>query len=131
MTLDGVVAVGGVDGDGVGLGIAAVVPGCAEVEVDLADGGGEVVDGDGVGAAEGVDVDVLDVVGVHGHVATSRKADAVAIGGEGDLLVGVEPLKTIVSLPAWPSTVSLPSPGFQMKVSSPAPSRAASLPGRR
>src|SRR6516164_4751402 len=33
-----------------------------------------------------------------------------------------------VSVPAWPSTVSLPSPGFQMKVSLPLPSRAVSLP---
>ena len=31
------------------------------------------------------------------------------------------PLNSIVSVPAWPSTVSLPSPGFQTKVSSPAP----------
>ena len=38
------------------------------------------------------------------------------------------PLKSIVSVPAWPSTVSLPSPGFQTKVSSPAPIRATSLP---
>ena len=33
-----------------------------------------------------------------------------------------------MSEPAWPSTVSLPSPGFQTKVSSPAPIRATSLP---
>ena len=39
-----------------------------------------------------------------------------------------EPLKSIVSEPAWPSTVSLPSPGFQTKVSSPAPIKATSLP---
>ena len=38
------------------------------------------------------------------------------------------PLKSIVSKPAWPSTVSLSSPGFQTKVSSPAPIRAVSLP---
>ena len=31
-------------------------------------------------------------------------------------------------MPAWPSTVSLPSPGFQTNVSLPAPSRAVSLP---
>ena len=31
------------------------------------------------------------------------------------------PLNSMVSLPSWPSTVSLPSPGFQTKVSSPAP----------
>ena len=29
-----------------------------------------------------------------------------------------------MSEPSWPSTVSLPSPGFQTKVSSPAPSKA-------
>ena len=38
------------------------------------------------------------------------------------------PLKSIVSKPAWPSSVSLSSPGFQTKVSSPAPIRAVSLP---
>ena len=31
------------------------------------------------------------------------------------------PLNCSVSMPAWPSTVSLSSPGFQTKVSSPAP----------
>ena len=34
------------------------------------------------------------------------------------------PLKSIVSVPAWPSTVSLPSPGFHWKMSSPAPRKA-------
>jgi hypothetical protein len=33
-----------------------------------------------------------------------------------------------VSNPPWPSTLSLPSPGFQMKVSSPSPRSATSLP---
>ena len=32
----------------------------------------------------------------------------------------LEPLKSSVSLPAWPSTVSLPSPGSHWKWSSPA-----------
>ena len=40
----------------------------------------------------------------------------------------LEPLKSIVSKPAWPSRVSLSSPGFQTKVSSPAPMKAVSLP---
>ena len=31
------------------------------------------------------------------------------------------PLKSIVSVPAWPSTASLPSPGSHWKMSSPAP----------
>ena len=38
------------------------------------------------------------------------------------------PLNSSVSVPAWPSTVSLSSPGFQTNVSSPAPSKARSLP---
>ena len=38
------------------------------------------------------------------------------------------PLNSIVSVPSWPSTVSLPSPGSHWKVSSPAPRKAVSLP---
>src|SRR5829696_6829596 len=38
------------------------------------------------------------------------------------------PLNSIVSVPAWPSTVSLPSPGSHWNVSSPAPRKATSLP---
>ena len=38
------------------------------------------------------------------------------------------PLNSSVSVPAWPSTMSLPSPGFQMNVSLPAPSSATSSP---
>ena len=39
-----------------------------------------------------------------------------------------EPLNSIVSTPAWPSSVSLSSPGFQTKTSSPAPISAISSP---
>ena len=38
------------------------------------------------------------------------------------------PLKTIVSVPVWPSMVSLPSPGSHTNVSSPEPNCARSLP---
>ena len=38
------------------------------------------------------------------------------------------PLNGILSLPSWPSTVSLPSPGSHWNVSSPAPRNAVSLP---
>ena len=38
------------------------------------------------------------------------------------------PLNSIRSAPSWPSTVSLPSPGFQTNVSSPAPAGPVSLP---
>ena len=55
---DHVVAAGAVDDDGVRLAVAVPLPGAGEVEVDLVDvGAGQVVDGDGVGAAEGVEVD--------------------------------------------------------------------------
>ena len=44
-----------------------------QVEVDLSDvGAGEVVDGDGVCAAEGVEVDPLDAVEVHRDVGRRR-----------------------------------------------------------
>ena len=39
-----------------------------------------------------------------------------------------EPLNNRVSLPAWPSTTSLPSPGSHWNRSSPAPNKATSLP---
>ena len=38
--------------------------------------------------------------------------------------LALEPLNCNVSWPPWPSTTSLPSPGFQTKVSSPAPRKA-------
>ena len=38
------------------------------------------------------------------------------------------PLNSSVSTPAWPSTMSLPSAGFQTNVSLPPPSKATSLP---
>ena len=39
-----------------------------------------------------------------------------------------EPLNSSLSVPAWPSTTSLPSPGSHVNVSSPAPIKATSLP---
>ena len=38
------------------------------------------------------------------------------------------PLNSIVSVPSWPSTMSLPSPGSHWNTSSPAPMNATSLP---
>ena len=38
------------------------------------------------------------------------------------------PLNSIVSMPSWPSTMSLPSPGSHWNTSSPAPRNAVSLP---
>ena len=38
------------------------------------------------------------------------------------------PLNSMVSVPSWPSTVSLPSPGSHWNTSSPAPRKAVSLP---
>ena len=57
---------------------------CGEV------GAGQVVDGDGVGAAQGVEVDRLDAVEVHRDVAdVAGEPDALAVGGDVDLLVDV------------------------------------------
>ena len=73
-----------------GHGIRGAVIG-AEVEVDLVHvGAGQVVDGDGVGAAEGVEVDVLDAVEVHrdgGDVA--GEPHPAAVGRDVDVLVDV------------------------------------------
>ena len=86
---DRVVAVGAVDDDAVGLAVAGAAAGCAgEVGVDVADvGAGEVVDGDRVGAAERVEVDRLDAVGVHGDVAdVAEEPQPVSVGGQVDVL---------------------------------------------
>ena len=42
--------------------------------------------------------------------------------------LALEPLNCKVSVPPWPSTVSLPSPGFHTNVSLPVPRKATSLP---
>ena len=57
--VDDVVAVGAVDDDGVGLAVAGgAADRAGEVDVDLRHvGAAQVVDGDGVGAAQGVEVD--------------------------------------------------------------------------
>ena len=77
-----------VDGDAVGLAVAGAAGGAGEVEVDLVDvGAGEVVDGDGVGAAEGVEVDLFDAGGVHGDVGgVAEEAEPFAVGGQVDVL---------------------------------------------
>ena len=52
-------------------------------------GGGEVVDVEPVGAAEGGDVDLIDVVEVHDDAAdVAREPHAPAAGGDVELLVG-------------------------------------------
>ena len=72
-TVIDVVAVGAVDDDGVGRAVAGAAAGAGQVEVDLGDvGAGQVVDGDGVGAAQGVEVDRLDAVEVHRDVGRRR-----------------------------------------------------------
>ena len=90
---DRVVAVGAVDDDAVGLGVAGgAAGGSGEIDAHVDDvGSGEVVDVDRVGSAEGVEDDRLDVVRVHrdvGHVAEEPEAVAVrrqvdALGGAG------------------------------------------------
>src|SRR5262249_20940065 len=86
--LDGVVVVGAVDDDGVACAVAdADACSATEVEVERRKVGcGQVVDGDGVGAAEGIEVDRLDAVEVHGDVGDiPGEADVVAVGGNVDL----------------------------------------------
>ena len=62
-------------------------------------------------------------------LATSRKKRTRGPLAEMSMFsLAFEPLNRRVSVPAWPSTVSLPSPGFHTNVSSPAPSKARSSP---
>ena len=85
-----VVAVRPADDHGVGGAVTGSVE-RLQVDMDALDvGAGEVADGGGVGAAEGADVDVFDVVGVHGDGGdVAGEAEAVAVGGELDLFGGV------------------------------------------
>ena len=88
--LDRVVAVAAVHDDPVGGGVAASALG-AEVGVDPVDvGAGEVVDGDGVEAAEGLHVDRLDAGGVHRDRAdVAGEAKPAAVCGQVELLADV------------------------------------------
>ena len=114
---DGVVAVGAVDAHPIGLAVSS----CArtgQVDVDPSRvGAAQVTHHDVVGATQGVEVDVLDIVQVHrdvGHVA--EEAHALAVGRDVDVLAMLAPLNSIVSMPSWPSTTSLPSPGSHWKL---------------
>ena len=81
--VDDVVAVGAVDDDGVGLGVAGrAADRAGQVDVDLDEvGAAQVVDGGRVGAAQGVQVDGLDVVEVHDDVAeVAGEPHAPAVG---------------------------------------------------
>src|SRR5262249_38924877 len=89
-----VVAVGAVDDDDVGLVVARKVrvgPTTSEVDVEGVQAGrGLVVDGDGVGAAAGGEVDLLHASQVHGDaVDVAGEAGARAVGRE------VEPLRLV------------------------------------
>ena len=127
---DGVVAVGAVDGHGVRRAVTAGRPACAEVDRHLRDAGaGQVVDRDVVGAAQGVELDLLDAVEVHVMLPTSRESRTRPPLAEISMFSAtLAPLNTSVSVPAPPSTMSLPSPGFHTKVSLPSPRSAKSLP---
>ena len=89
--VDVVVAAGAVDGDRVGLAIAAAARCAARSMSTWVDvGAGQVVDDDVVGPAEGVELDLLDAVEVHGDVAdVAEEADARAVGGDVDVLADV------------------------------------------
>ena len=118
--VDVVVALGAVDDDGVGLAVVAAC-GASEVHVDRGKlGPAQVVDGDRVGAPQGVEVDRLDADEVH--------RDATDVAGEPTWSTFAEmatfsevsePSKTSVSVPSSPKTESLPSPGSHWNTSLP------------
>ena len=102
--LNVVVAGGAVDDDAVGRAVADAAAGHArEVDRDLRDAGaGEVVDVISVGAAERVEVDVLDAVEVHRDVAdvAGETYTPVAVGVMLIFSLTLAPLNTSVSMPA-------------------------------
>ena len=118
------------DDDRIGLPSPVPLPGVPQIDVALDDAGaGQVVDSDGVGTAEGYDVDLLDSLMSMVTVPTSRvNRSPWPLAERSMFSLTLAPLNCNVSWPPWPSTVSLPSPGFQTKVSSPAPRKAMSLP---
>ena len=86
---DAVVAGRAVDGHGVRRPVTlAAARRRRQVEVDLRDvGAGEVVDHDIVGAAQGVELDVLDAVEVHGDVGdVAGEPHPAAVGRDVDVL---------------------------------------------
>src|SRR5262249_18053999 len=96
--LDRVVAGGAVDDHGVGRAVADVpAHRRRQIDVDLSDiGAGQVADVDGVGAAQGGEVDLLDAVEVHGDGAdVAGEEHPAAVGGDVDLLgdVGADELQ--------------------------------------
>src|SRR5687768_9243151 len=135
---DDVVVVRAHDDDVVRLRVARPAGG-GKVEVRLDEvRPAEVVDHDRVGAAQGVEVDRLDLVQVHRHVGNvAEEPHPVPDGGDADVLAdvgaveghAVEPslalqrvvviARIIVSSPAWPSTTSEPWPGSHWNVSLP------------
>src|SRR5262249_61061165 len=81
---------GAVDSAAVGCAVTHGATRCRrEVERDLRDTGtGEVTDVDAVGAAESVEVDMLDAIEVHGDVTDiAREADPPMIGRDVDLFI--------------------------------------------
>ena len=98
--------------------------------VDVADvRGGEVVDGDDVGAAERVEVDPLEVARVHDDARdVAGEAQEAAVRRHVDLLGDVGAVEEHRVDAGVAVDRSLPSPGSHWNVSSAAPSWAKSLP---
>src|SRR4029453_12773590 len=95
--VDRVDAVGAVDDDPVGQAVArGAAESAGEVDVDSVDvGSGQVVDGDEIGAAEGVDVDPLDARGVHRDGAeVAEQLEPVPVGRQLDALGEVGAVET-------------------------------------
>src|SRR5262249_6996385 len=92
LDVDRVTGIGAGDNDGVGQGVArAATRRGGKVEVEVGEvGAGQVVDRDGVRAAQGVEVDPLDAVEVHHDTGDAgAEADARAVGGDVDPLADI------------------------------------------
>ena len=90
--VDLVVVRGAIDGHRVGRIVAGSGAGlCRQVDGDLGHvGPGEVINRDGVRAAQHIELDMLDTAEVHRHAADiAKQASAVAVGRDIDLLANI------------------------------------------
>src|SRR4029079_1529132 len=90
---DRIGAIGGVDDHRIRRTITGTVD--AQVEIDLGDvGPGQVVDRDGIDATQRIELDVLDIIEIHGDVGdVAREQNAAAVGRDVNLLVDVRAIE--------------------------------------
>src|SRR5262249_41611925 len=125
-----VISIGAVDDDGVSLTVTgSIVGGRRQVEIDLGHvRASQVVDGDGVGPAQGVEVDLLHAVEIHRDVArVAEEAGGVAAGRDGDVFgrVGAVEAHRVVAVPALDGVAAVARVPHECVIARPHPRHVA------